>query len=112
MRGSYCGNPPTRLVARVSVTGTSRTRCAAVRCSSVPAQRSGRLLRGYLANADKVRTQGIEADGAIRPSERFNAHVNCAYSDPNTGPSWMRHARPNCPAVRTDPRRLLGGAPP
>ncbi len=39
------------------------------------------VLRGYLANADKVRTQGIEADVAIRPSERFNAYVNGAYTD-------------------------------
>ncbi|WP_156842093.1 TonB-dependent receptor [Novosphingobium aquimarinum] len=39
------------------------------------------VLRGYLANADKVRTQGIEADFSIRPSRRFNAYVNGAYTD-------------------------------
>lgn len=37
--------------------------------------------RGYLANADKVRTQGLEADFSIRPSERFNAYANGAYTD-------------------------------
>jgi iron complex outermembrane receptor protein len=39
------------------------------------------VLRGYLANADKVRTQGIEWDLSARPSPRFNAYVNGAYTD-------------------------------
>jgi iron complex outermembrane recepter protein len=39
------------------------------------------VLRGYLANADKVRTQGIEADVSIRPSQRFNVYANGAYTD-------------------------------
>ena len=39
------------------------------------------VLRGFLANADKVRTQGIEADFSIRPSERFNAYLNGTYVD-------------------------------
>lgn len=39
------------------------------------------VLRGYLANAGAVRTQGIEADFSIRPSERFNAYANGAYTD-------------------------------
>jgi iron complex outermembrane recepter protein len=39
------------------------------------------VLRGYLANAGKVRSQGIEADLSIRPSERFNAYLNTAYTD-------------------------------
>ena len=39
------------------------------------------LVRGYLANAQKVRTQGIEADFSVRPSERFNLYVNGAYTD-------------------------------
>ena len=38
-------------------------------------------VRGYLANADKVRTRGIEADVSVRPSERFNAYVSGAYTD-------------------------------
>ena len=37
--------------------------------------------RGYLANADKVRTQGVEADFSLRPSERFNLYLNGAYTD-------------------------------
>ncbi|MYL99033.1 TonB-dependent receptor [Novosphingobium sp. FGD1] len=39
------------------------------------------VLRGYLANAGAVRSQGVEADFSIRPSERFNAYVNGAYTD-------------------------------
>jgi iron complex outermembrane receptor protein len=38
-------------------------------------------VRGYLANADKVRSRGFEADFSIRPSQRFNAYVNGAYTD-------------------------------
>lgn len=39
------------------------------------------VLRGYLANADEVRTQGFEFDFSVRPSERFNAYLNGAYTD-------------------------------
>ena len=39
------------------------------------------VLRGYLANAGKVRTQGIEFDFSARPSERFRSYVNGAYTD-------------------------------
>ncbi|MCG6119779.1 MAG: TonB-dependent receptor, partial [Blastomonas sp.] len=39
------------------------------------------VLRGYLANAGKVRVRGIEADFSVRPSERFNAYVSGAYTD-------------------------------
>ena len=38
-------------------------------------------VRGYLANAERVRSQGIEADFKIRPSERFSAYTNAAYTD-------------------------------
>ncbi len=39
------------------------------------------VLRGYLANAQKVRTQGIEWDLSVRPSKRFNAYLNGTYAD-------------------------------
>jgi iron complex outermembrane receptor protein len=39
------------------------------------------VLRGYLANAGKVRTQGVEVDFSVRPSARFNAYVNGTYTD-------------------------------
>jgi iron complex outermembrane receptor protein len=38
-------------------------------------------LRGYLANAGKVRVRGVEADFSIRPSDRLNLYVNGAYTD-------------------------------
>ena len=39
------------------------------------------VLRGYLANAGKVRTQGVEFDLVARPSRQLNAYVNGAYTD-------------------------------
>jgi iron complex outermembrane receptor protein len=39
------------------------------------------VLRGYLANADKVRSQGFEAEFQVRPNERLSAYVNGAYTD-------------------------------
>ena len=38
-------------------------------------------LRGYVANVPEVRSQGVETDFSVRPSERFNAYVNFAYTD-------------------------------
>jgi iron complex outermembrane receptor protein len=38
-------------------------------------------VRGYLANAEKVRTQGIEADLKFVASDRFTAYANAAYTD-------------------------------
>ena len=39
------------------------------------------VLRGYLANADKVRVRGVEADLSVRPSERLQAYVSGAFTD-------------------------------
>ncbi len=38
-------------------------------------------VRGFLANAEKVRSQGIEADLKFRTSDRFSAYANAAYTD-------------------------------
>lgn len=38
-------------------------------------------VRGYLANAEKARSRGFEADFSIRPSQRFNAYASGAYTD-------------------------------
>ena len=38
-------------------------------------------IRGYLANAEKARSQGFEFDASYRPSERFNIYGNGAYTD-------------------------------
>ncbi|WP_439534808.1 TonB-dependent receptor [Polymorphobacter sp.] len=39
------------------------------------------VLRGYLANADKVRSRGVEADFSVRPSDRFSAYASGAFTD-------------------------------
>ncbi len=51
------------------------------------------VLRGYLANAGKVRSQGIEADFSIRPSDRLVAYVNGAYTDAK----YVRFVDAPCP---------------
>lgn len=39
------------------------------------------VIRGYLANAGKVRVRGFEWDSSFRPSERLNLYFNGAYTD-------------------------------
>jgi iron complex outermembrane receptor protein len=39
------------------------------------------VIRGYLANVPKVRSQGVEIDFTARPSDRINAYVSFAYTD-------------------------------
>jgi iron complex outermembrane receptor protein len=39
------------------------------------------VLRGYLANAGKVRTRGLEFDSAFRPTDRSSFYANGAYTD-------------------------------
>ena len=39
------------------------------------------VIRGYLANAGKVRSRGAEFDSSFRPSKRFNLYVNGAFTD-------------------------------
>lgn len=51
------------------------------------------VLRGYLANAGKVRSQGLEADFKIRPSDRFSAYANAAYTDAK----YVRFVDAPCP---------------
>jgi iron complex outermembrane receptor protein len=51
------------------------------------------VLRGYLANAGKVRTQGFEFDSAFRPSARLNLYVNGAYTDAR----YVRFVDAPCP---------------
>ena len=51
------------------------------------------VLRGYLANAESVRSQGFEWDFSIRPSERINAYLNASYTDAN----YRRFVDAPCP---------------
>ncbi len=51
------------------------------------------VIRGYLANADKVRTRGIELDSAFRPTVRLNVYANGAYTDAK----YVRFRNAPCP---------------
>ena len=51
------------------------------------------VLRGFLANAGKVRSQGVEADFSIRPSQRFTAYASGAYTDAK----YVRFTDAPCP---------------
>src|SRR5262249_11872059 len=39
------------------------------------------VIRGYLANADKVRVRGVELDFSARPIEHLNVYLNGAFTD-------------------------------
>jgi iron complex outermembrane receptor protein len=39
------------------------------------------VIRGYLANAGKVRSRGVEFDSSFRPTERLNLYFNGAFTD-------------------------------
>jgi iron complex outermembrane receptor protein len=60
------------------------------------------VLRGYLANAGKVRTRGLEFDSAFRPSSRFSVYANGAYTDAK----YVRFVDAPCPP------ELSGGSAP
>jgi iron complex outermembrane receptor protein len=51
------------------------------------------VIRGYLANAGKVRSRGVEFDSSFRPSDRFNLYVNGAYTDA----TYEKFANAPCP---------------
>lgn len=51
------------------------------------------VLRGYLANAGKVRTRGVEADVQARPSDRLSLYANGAYTDAK----YVRFVDAPCP---------------
>ncbi|MFM8820170.1 MAG: TonB-dependent receptor, partial [Phenylobacterium sp.] len=51
------------------------------------------VLRGYLANAGRVRSQGVEFDASIAPTEAFSANLNGAWTDA----SYLRFVDAPCP---------------
>ncbi len=51
------------------------------------------VLRGYLANAGKVRTRGFELDSAFRPTARLNIYGNAALTDAK----YVRFVDAPCP---------------
>mgnify|MGYP000949278395 FL=1 len=55
------------------------------------------LIRGYLANAEKVRSRGVEVDFSARPTENLNLYVNSAFTDAK----YVRFAGSPCPPELT-----------
>jgi iron complex outermembrane recepter protein len=55
------------------------------------------LLRGYLANAGKVRVRGVETDFSVRASDRFTAYASGAYTDHE----YVRFVDAPCPPERS-----------
>jgi len=51
------------------------------------------VIRGYLANADKVRVRGVEVDFSVRPLDSLNVYVNGAYTDHE----YVKFADAPCP---------------
>jgi iron complex outermembrane receptor protein len=51
------------------------------------------VLRGYLANAGKVRVRGVEVDFSAKPSERFTLYANGAFTDAR----YVRFVDAPCP---------------
>lgn len=49
--------------------------------ASLISTRDPGLVRPYIANAEQARTQGIEVDFQIRPSDRFSFYASGAYTD-------------------------------
>jgi iron complex outermembrane receptor protein len=60
------------------------------------------VLRGYLANAGKVRTRGFELDSAFRPTQGLNLYANGAFTDAE----YVRFVDAPCPP------ELSGGTAP
>jgi iron complex outermembrane recepter protein len=51
------------------------------------------VLRGYLANADRVRVRGLEADFSVRPTRGFSLYASGAYTDH----AYVRFVDAPCP---------------
>jgi iron complex outermembrane receptor protein len=66
------------------------------------------VIRGYLANAGKVRVRGVEFDSSFRPSERFNVYANGAFTDAK----YVRFTNAPCPPELTGGNPALNGAAP
>ncbi|SEN79063.1 iron complex outermembrane recepter protein [Sphingomonas gellani] len=66
------------------------------------------VIRGYLANAGKVRTRGVELDTALRPTDRLNLYANAAYTDAK----YVRFPNAPCPPELSGGNPALNGATP
>jgi iron complex outermembrane receptor protein len=66
------------------------------------------VLRGYLANADRVRTQGVEVDFSVRPAPWLTAYANGAYTDA----TYVKFIDAPCPAELAGGTALQAGQVP
>ncbi len=66
------------------------------------------VLRGYLANAGKVRTRGFELDSAFRPTARLNIYGNAALTDAK----YVRFVDAPCPPELSGGTALAAGQTP
>ncbi|WCM28988.1 TonB-dependent receptor [Sphingomonas sp. QA11] len=77
------------------------------------------VIRGYLANAGKVRSRGAEFDASFRPSKRLNLYVNGAFTDAKyidfknaPCPPELSGGTATAPGGVTDPAGTPGGRSP
>ncbi|MDG2532615.1 TonB-dependent receptor [Sphingomonas sp. HITSZ_GF] len=77
------------------------------------------VIRGYLANAGKVRSRGFEWDASFRPSRAFNVYFNGAYTDAKyidfknaPCPPELSGGTATAPGGVTDPAGTAGGRSP
>nr|WP_245942302.1 TonB-dependent receptor [Sphingomonas gilva] len=66
------------------------------------------VLRGYLANAEKVRVRGMEADFNMRPSERLTFYLSGAFTDAK----YVKFTDAPCPPELSGGRATPAGATP
>ncbi|MCW3848799.1 TonB-dependent receptor [Sphingomonas sp. LB-2] len=66
------------------------------------------VIRGYLANAGKVRVRGFEWDSSFRPSERGSLYFNGAFTDAK----YVRFTNAPCPPELSGGSPALNGATP
>ncbi|THD36670.1 MAG: TonB-dependent receptor [Sphingomonas sp.] len=77
------------------------------------------VIRGYLANAGKVRVRGVEWDSSLRPSPRLSLYFNGAYTDARyvdfknaPCPPELSGGSATAPGGVTDPAGTPGGRSP
>jgi iron complex outermembrane receptor protein len=77
------------------------------------------VIRGYLANAGKVRSRGVEFDTSFRPNKRFTLYGNGAYTDAKyidfknaPCPPELSGGSATAPGGVTDPAGTAGGRSP
>lgn len=66
------------------------------------------VIRGYLANAGKVRVRGVEFDSSIRPTQNLSLYFNGAYTDAK----YIRFTNAPCPPELSGGNPALNGATP